>query len=140
MKKSQAAMEFLMTYGWAMMVGAVVIVGMSYFGLFNLDTYLPTKCDFPVGFSCKDFSVLSTSVEFSIKNNLGGRIDRIGIAIPICDSGYIGNLEYDETSALSLAGCTIPTGKYEYEVRISYTKNNTGLTYNQTGTISGNKR
>ena len=139
MKKAQAGMEFLMTYGWAMMVGALVIVGMSYFGLFNLDTYLPFRCDFPTGFSCKDFSVLESSVQISLKNNLGGRIDRIRIDIPDCTAGTLVSLKNDETNTISFPGCTIPKGKFNFDVRLSYTKNNTGLFYNTTGTLSGKK-
>ena len=139
MKKSQAAMEFMLTYGWAMMVGAVVIVGMSYFGLFDLDTYLPSKCDFPVGLTCKDFSVLDTSVDFSIMNNLGGKIDTIQITVPSCAPGNIAQIENGETTSLSIP-CVIPVGKFNYDISISYTKSSTGLTFDVIGTISGKKR
>jgi hypothetical protein len=40
MKKSQAAMEFLMTYGWAILVVLVAIGVLAYFGVFNLHTNL----------------------------------------------------------------------------------------------------
>ena len=35
MKKSQAAMEFLMTYGWAIVIVLVAIGALAYFGTFN---------------------------------------------------------------------------------------------------------
>jgi hypothetical protein len=42
-KKSQAAMEFLMTYGWALLVVLMVIAALAYFGMLNPDRFLPDK-------------------------------------------------------------------------------------------------
>ena len=36
-KKSQAAMEFLMTYGWAILVVLVAICALAYFGVLSPD-------------------------------------------------------------------------------------------------------
>lgn len=38
-KKSQAAMEFLMTYGWAILVVLVFLGALTYFGVFNPDNF-----------------------------------------------------------------------------------------------------
>ncbi|MBI3036442.1 hypothetical protein HYY73_01620 [Candidatus Woesearchaeota archaeon] len=43
--KGQAAMEFLMTYGWAILVVLVVIGALSYFGVLSPSTLLPEKCN-----------------------------------------------------------------------------------------------
>lgn len=37
MKKCQAAMEFLMTYGWAILVVLVAVGALFYFGVFDKD-------------------------------------------------------------------------------------------------------
>jgi hypothetical protein len=42
-KKSQAAMEFLMSYGWALLVVLLVIAALAYFGMLNPDRFLPDK-------------------------------------------------------------------------------------------------
>jgi uncharacterized protein (UPF0333 family) len=42
-KKSQAAMEFLMTYGWALLVILLVLAALAYFGMLNPDRFLPDK-------------------------------------------------------------------------------------------------
>ena len=44
-KKSQAAMEFLMTYGWALLIVIIVIAALVFFGLLNPDNLLPDKAD-----------------------------------------------------------------------------------------------
>ena len=43
-KKAQAAMEFLMTYGWAILVVLSAIGALAYFGVLNPDRFLPEKC------------------------------------------------------------------------------------------------
>lgn len=40
-KKSQYAMEFLMTYGWAILVVIAMVGALAYFGVFNPDNFLP---------------------------------------------------------------------------------------------------
>ncbi len=70
-KKGQAAMEFLMTYGWAILVVLVVIGALSYFGVLSPSTLLPEKCTFPVSISCTDYSVLGTGLTFILQNGAG---------------------------------------------------------------------
>ena len=40
MKKSQAAMEFLMTYGWAILVVLVAIAALAYFGVLDPNKFV----------------------------------------------------------------------------------------------------
>ena len=77
-KKGQAAMEFLMTYGWAILVVLVAIGALAYFGVLSPDRFLPERCTGPAGLDCVDkASVVATGgananfVEFVAKNNQG---------------------------------------------------------------------
>lgn len=70
-RKAQAAMEFLMTYGWAILVVLVVISALSYFGVLSPATLLPEKCTFPVQISCVDHSVGGTTIILSLQNGAG---------------------------------------------------------------------
>ncbi len=56
-KKAQAAMEFLMTYGWAILVVLVV----------------PEKCTLPMGLYCKDHRIDGTAntISFKLENGMG---------------------------------------------------------------------
>lgn len=47
MKKAQAALEFLMTYGWAFMVILIMIAALAYFGVLNPDRILPDRATVP---------------------------------------------------------------------------------------------
>ncbi|MDD9954294.1 MAG: hypothetical protein OXR66_08235 [Candidatus Woesearchaeota archaeon] len=51
--RGQAAMEFTMTYGWAILVVLVAIGTMGYFGVLSPGKYLPDACIIS-GFQCED--------------------------------------------------------------------------------------
>ncbi len=59
-KKAQAAMEFLMTYGWAILVVLVVIGALAYFGVLSPATLLPEKCTLPIQLNCNNHQVSGT--------------------------------------------------------------------------------
>jgi len=76
--KGQAAMEFLMTYGWAILVVLVVIMALAYFGVLSPGRLLPDRCDLPPGFACIDYHVASDGiVSMEVANSLGNPIDII---------------------------------------------------------------
>ncbi len=56
-RRAQAAMEFLMTYGWAILVVLVIIGALAFFGVLSPDSLMPEKCSLPLQLACKDFSV-----------------------------------------------------------------------------------
>jgi uncharacterized protein (UPF0333 family) len=78
-KRAQAAMEFLMTYGWAILVVLVVIGALAYFGILNPDTLLPEKCQIQMGLYCKDHLVTTDgtskgSILLALENGRGSDI------------------------------------------------------------------
>jgi len=80
-KKAQAAMEFLMTYGWAILVVLVAIGALAYFGVLSPDKFLPERCTGPAGMDCVDKAFVSSSggnLTFALKNNQGFRINISG--------------------------------------------------------------
>ncbi len=78
-RKGQAAMEFLMTYGWAILVVLVVIGALAYFGVLSPSTLLPEKCTFPVSVNCVDHSVSPTAVTVVLLNGAGRDITIRGV-------------------------------------------------------------
>lgn len=54
-RKGQQALEFLVTYAWALVVVIVVVGAFAYFGLLNPQKYLPARCDFGVQLVCADY-------------------------------------------------------------------------------------
>ncbi len=56
----QAALEYLTTYGWAILILAVVLVVLASQGFFSPQKYAPQQCIFSSGFSCI-YDFLSTN-------------------------------------------------------------------------------
>ncbi|MEM3555855.1 MAG: hypothetical protein QXF56_04015 [Candidatus Micrarchaeia archaeon] len=50
MRKGQTAMEYLMTYGWAILIIMVVLAVLFYLGV--LTPPVPSQCTFPAGITC----------------------------------------------------------------------------------------
>ena len=96
-KKSQAAMEFLMTYGWAILVVLVAIGALAYFGVLSPDRFLPSKCQLPAGISCSDFKIDAAAVlgagEISIvlRNGLGFDLNTVSVDVSGCTTADAGN-------------------------------------------------
>jgi len=64
-KKGQAAMEFLMTYGWALLVVLIAIGALAFFGLLNPSRFLPEKCEIAPGLTCMDFNAVTNDEDIS---------------------------------------------------------------------------
>lgn len=71
-KKGQAAMEFLMTYGWALLVVLIAIGALASFGVLNPGQFLPETCTVAPGISCIDFSASETGgLKVMMQNGMG---------------------------------------------------------------------
>lgn len=71
--KSQAALEFLTTYGWAFLVILIMIGTLAYFGILSPGKILPNRCNVGPEFECLDFQISATDNAFKmrLKNNVG---------------------------------------------------------------------
>ena len=75
MKKAQAASEFLVTYGFAILGVIVAISAISYFGVFN-NTKIIEKCQSSFGMDCVDKAAINSSgVRIALRQNLGFRTE-----------------------------------------------------------------
>jgi len=78
MRKAQAALEFLTTYGWAFLVILIMIGALAYFGVLNPGGLLPARCTFSPEISCIEHRVIAdptNQVEFRFRNNVGQMAD-----------------------------------------------------------------
>ena len=71
--KSQAALEFLTTYGWAFLVILIMIGTLAYFGILSPSKVLPNRCNFGSEVQCLDYRIDATGNTFRLrlKNNVG---------------------------------------------------------------------
>ncbi len=96
-KRSQAALEFLTTYGWAFLVILVMIGAMAYFGILNPTKLLPDRCNFGSEIGCdKDRMLVKNEAEntltMSLKNNFGTAVVLTGASIT-SDNAVIGTCD-----------------------------------------------
>ena len=71
-KRAQAAMEFLMTYGWAVLVVLLAIGALAYFGVLSPQKLLPERTVFTAPLPNVDNAVINAgdnTVEIAFKNN-----------------------------------------------------------------------
>lgn len=81
MKKGQAAMEFLMTYGWAIIVVLVAIGALAYFGVLSPNKLLPERTTFAAPLPNLDVAKIDATgntIEIAFKNNKG-----VAITLPL---------------------------------------------------------
>jgi hypothetical protein len=55
--KAQSAMEYLMTYGWALLIMAIVLVALFGMGVFTTSNLLGSSCTAAPGYVCKGMSL-----------------------------------------------------------------------------------
>ena len=53
-KKGQSAMEYLMTYGWAILIIAIVLAALFSLGVFSSSSFTGTTCIASSGFLCSN--------------------------------------------------------------------------------------
>lgn len=105
-KRGQVALEFLMTYGWALLIILVAITALAYFGVLNVDQFIPQRCDLPTGISCLNVKATGDSLLLVLHNSLGQDINVTEIRTTLCN--YSSNLELlnDNSYTFNLTGCS----------------------------------
>lgn len=139
-RKSQAAMEFLLTYGWAILVVLVAIGALAYFGVLSPDRFLPNKCFLPAGITCTDHRVVAGSqqVQVVLRNGIGFDATGVIVAASGCPASAATTLANGEQKTVTLTTCTGLTSgsKYSGDVNITYTNADTGLAHKVQGSIT----
>ncbi|MBR9692197.1 hypothetical protein GOV06_05430 [Candidatus Woesearchaeota archaeon] len=138
-KKGQAAMEFLMTYGWAILVVLAAIAALAYFGVLSPDRFLPEKCTMPSGIACIDFRYSGTAIEMAIQNGAG--FDMTGISVAVNGTGC--NAADNSTQTTLTNGqqatysvtCSPASGKFKGDVTFAYTNQATSMAHTKVGEI-----
>jgi len=144
LKKAQAAMEFLMTYGWAILVVLVAIGALAYFGVLNPGKYLPSSCTITPGISCDDFVVKSDGTATVIlRNGMGQSLSSVSLDIPTCTinaaSGTItdgGTGTYTYTDCGGAGTPPAAASQFKQDITFNYIAGSSTILHNKTGTLA----
>jgi len=71
MRRSQTAMEYLMTYSWAILVILIVLVVLFRLGFMNPRSVVAARCSLPAGFSCASSKLYSSAYGWDLVLVLG---------------------------------------------------------------------
>jgi len=133
MKKGQAAMEFLMTYGWAILAAVIVIAVLASFGVFSPSTYVPNQCTLTAPLGCNAGTADATGVSLEIRNGAGEDLSISAITVGGCAGTVSPALPAtlgDTDLQVYRIPCALTAGKFQGDITVTYTK--TGSTLEQT--------
>lgn len=131
-KKAQTAMEFLMTYGWAILIVIAVVAALYAMGVFKLPGRGLGKCSpcFPAG----------AAVAY-IDHNANTLVIRVGPSAisntkATTTNGYAYNTSsFEPGKDIMFTNTSIFTG--DVDVTVDYTEVSSGLTHTVTATLHG---
>jgi len=139
-KKSQAAMEFLMTYGWAILVVLAAIGALAYFGVLSPDKFLPEKCMLPSGIACLDFTQNAPDqITIVVRNSAG--FDMMNVIARINNSGEMcSSLSVDMPDSNTqnlILDCVndFKPGKFKSRLYLSFMNKESNLNHTKTGEL-----
>jgi len=161
MRKGQTAMEYLMTYGWAILIIMVVLAVLFYLGVLNPP--IPAQCTFPAGITCvtNKLSAGTAKLTLEIGQGTGKTIRVTGVQctqnttsefvtgasavydpatnITIASGSKAFVAKSDATGAISVVNCTDADGNALTDMGIG-TQFNGRIIVNYTETDSGMTR
>ena len=106
-KRGQAAMEFLMTYGWAILAAVIVIAVLASFGVFSPSKYIPTSCTVSAPWGCDKNQVKANggvpgSIDIQLLNGGGQTYDSVQLSLSgDCTGNMLGGAVDDWTDGNS---------------------------------------
>ena len=108
--RAQAAMEYLVTYGWALLILFVVVAYLLTSGAFSASSFAAQECVLQPDLSCSPFVIYregpDTTLQFTLTNGLGFPINISSINYTTTGIGAPGRMVYSGTAP----GGTIPSG------------------------------
>ena len=140
--KGQAAMEFLMTYGWAILVVLAAIAALAYFGVLSPAKFLPEKCILEPGFLCEGHKVETNKVTLIISNTVEGRNIIVNSIIVGSCSGTFNDTMISGTDHKFVIGGSCDNGvvqeRFKGEIVVGYTEKEANITKTARGNLNTN--
>ena len=145
-RRGQAAMEFLMTYGWAILAAVIVIGVLASFGVFSPSKYVPTSCVLSAPLGCDKSQVAASdatdAVSIVVRNGAGDSITLDSVTIENCgteDNAGAGWTMGDGATQLVTITCTgglIEGDKVNEDMNAMYTPSGGSLAMRSSGSVT----
>ena len=139
-KRGQAAMEFLMTYGWAILAAIIAIGVLAYFGVFSPGKFVQDSYLVNAPFNARGVSLTDSSDQLRIEllNGAGEQVTVSTVAVTNCGSASGWTMAAGNSSIYTMT-CTpvLTSGEtFRGDITITYTKQGSSLSQQSTGTIT----
>ena len=142
-RKAQAGMDFLATYGWALILLAVVIASLFSLGIFDLNFFAGRQATGFTNLVPVDWNLKNGVFQIVLKNDSGVAVSVSSIAVDVDGTvkTYAVPFAIPEGSAsgiISVSGFPANSrGSYSAKVNINFTDSEAGFSYVESGRVTG---
>ena len=140
-KKGQAAMEFLMTYGWAILAAIIAIGVLAYIGVFSPSNYISNMVTVNAPFgTTQELSIGTASIQFVMRNGGGDSATISSIAIAGCGTNSSSiTLADGETQLITVPCSPVLTSddKFSGDLTITYVTGEELVNLTSSGKVTG---
>ncbi len=136
-KKGQAAMEFLMTYGWAILA-AVIVIGVLWYLIGDPSNLIGNRLTVTPPFVQNALAIDTEGVTMEVINGAGESIAVSNVNVTSCGSNSTVLEIADGSTQVLFVTCSLTSGN-NFNGDLTITYNTTGSSVNQkaTGTVKG---
>lgn len=141
-KRGQAALEFLMTYGWAILSAIIVIGALGSYFYFNSASTTTFVVGAPFYGVAASADATADVLSLEIENKGGESLDISSIAVTGADSGgctanTTATTVTTGANVFTLSGCTLTSGaNLKGDVVITYQRPGSSLDLRSTGSVT----
>jgi len=135
--KGQAAMEFLMTYGWAILA-AIIVIGILGYYYFSRDVLTPKAAVVNPPFYLNAQTVNTSGVSLELKNNGDDTYTVSKVAVTACgETPSAPGAVASGSTVTAHVNCTLsPSTTFKGTITVYYTKTGSTMTQTTTGSIT----
>lgn len=144
-KKGQAAVEFLMTYGWAILAAVIAIGVLAYFGVFSPGKYVTDSTVVTAPLYATGQRINATVAQIELQNNGGEDLNITRVFIDstnaaLSDCTWTGSQTLTPSQRVAFAATCASSlqvgASYKGDVTIDYVKTGSTITLTSTGTVA----
>ena len=142
-KRGQSALEYLMTYGWALVVIVIVVAALFLLGILNPATYQGSTCTGFTKMAYKGHSQDGNSFTVRFQNATGASVSDVNSSITAsdvlgtCTGTQDADMTPGEEENLACTTSLSPAAGSSYSATVQVTYTARSLPITETGTCTG---